>query len=119
MLAGVDAETNNERMWASLAHVSTFSGYVVPMGHVLGPLVVYLIQKDRSGLAADQAKEALNFQISVTLYLIISLILCVVGIGLLMLIALVFFEVVCVIIATVRAHNGVAYRYPLTFRLVS
>lgn len=109
---------SDERLWASLAHLSTFSGYLIPMGHVIGPLIVYLVQKDKSEFAADQAKESLNFQITMTLYLVIALILCLIVIGFPILLGLIVFELVCVIQATIKAKDGQVYRYPLTFRLV-
>jgi uncharacterized protein len=114
------AEQNmrDERLWASMAHVSTFAGYLIPFGNVLGPLIVYLVQKDRSAFAAEQAKESLNFQLTMMFYLVTSAILCLVLIGIPMLIAGVVFELVCVIIAAVRASRGEPYRYPMTLRLV-
>jgi uncharacterized protein len=114
----VVAGAKDDRLWGTLAHLSGFIGYVFPMGHLLGPLAVYLFQKDRSAFAASQAKEALNFQISVTIYLVICLILSLAFIGVPMLIALLLFKVICMILAAMRANSGVAYRYPFTLRLV-
>ena len=66
----------------------------------------------------DQGKESLNFQISMTIYFIISAILTVILIGIVLLIALAIFDIVVLIIATIKANGGEKYRYPLTIRLI-
>ena len=79
----------------------------------MGPLIVYLIKKDQSPFVADQAKEALNFQISVLIVAIISVVTCVGPI------VVVIGGLVYAIIAAMAANNGEYYRYPYTFRLIS
>jgi len=110
---------NDERMWAMFCHLSTFSGYVVPMGNILGPLIVWLIKKDEYPLVDDQGKEALNFQISVTIYIIVSVVLCFVLIGFVLLIAVAIFDLVVTIMATIEANQGKYYRYPMSIRFIS
>lgn len=109
---------SDERMWAMFCHLSTFSGCFVPMGNILGPLVVWLIKKDQYALVDDQGKEALNFQISVTIWSLIAAALCFVLIGFPLLVALVVFDLVVTIMAAVKANQGHYYRYPMTIRLV-
>ena len=111
--------SSDERTWAMFCHLSTFSGYVIPFGNILGPLIIWLIKKDQYSLVDDQGKEALNFQISVLLYFFISAVLCLVVVGFLMLIAVAVFDLVMTVIATIRANAGERYRYPLTIRFVS
>ncbi|MDB4415890.1 DUF4870 domain-containing protein [Akkermansiaceae bacterium] len=109
-----------ERQWGMLAHLSTFSACVgMPLGNILGPLIMFLIKKDEYPFGGDQAKEALNFNISCTLYLLISIALCVVIIGFVLLPILGIFWLVATIIAAVRSNEGVSYRYPLCIRFVS
>ena len=67
----------------------------------------------------DQAKEALNFQISWTIYMLGSVVLCFVFIGFFFLIGLAIFHVVCMIIAGLKANDGCKYRYPLTIRFLT
>ncbi|MEE8457427.1 MAG: DUF4870 domain-containing protein, partial [Acidimicrobiia bacterium] len=64
------------------------------------------------------SREALNFQLSILIYLIISGILVLVLIGILLIAAVVIFQLVMAIIAAVKAANGEMYRYPLTMRMV-
>ncbi|MGB3203174.1 MAG: DUF4870 domain-containing protein [Nodosilinea sp.] len=106
------------RMWAMLAHLSSLSGFIIPFGNIIGPLIIWLVKRDEMPFVDDQAKEALNFNISMTIYGLISAILIVVVVGFLMLAALGIVWLVFAIMAAVKANEGVAYRYPLTLRLV-
>ena len=111
---------NSERQWGMFAHLSAFSACVgIPFGNIVGPLIMFLIKKDEYPFGADQAKEALNFNISCTLYLLISIALCFVIIGIILLPILGIFWLVATIIAAVRSNEGVSYRYPLCIRFVS
>lgn len=106
----VDQESRN---WGIIAHLSTFFGYIIPFGNVIGPLVVWSIKKDELEFVADQAKEALNFQICILIYCIISFVLFFVVIGIPLLIAVLIFDLVVTIIAAIKAGEGIRYRYPL------
>ena len=110
--------TKDDRTWGLLAHLSALAGYVIPFGNIVGPLIVWLIKKDQSWFVNDQGKESLNFQISVTIYLIISAILVFVVVGIVLVIAVAIGALILVIVAAVRANEGVTYRYPLTLRLI-
>jgi uncharacterized protein len=110
--------TADERTWGMLAHLSAFSGFLVPLGSVIGPLVVWLIKRDQSAFVADQGKEALNFNISVLLAAIVCAVLVLIFIGILLGVALFIFWLTMTIIAGIKASEGVLYRYPVTLRLV-
>lgn len=69
-------------------------------------------------LVEDQGKESLNFQISMTIYFIVAWILVFILIGFVLLAALVIFDMVMVIIASVKANNGEKFRYPLCIRFI-
>lgn len=108
----------NDRTLGMLCHLSSFSGFLIPFGNILGPLVVWLTQKDKSSFVDDQGKEALNFQITVLIAGVISGILMLVLIGIFLLIGLGIYWLVMTIIASIKANEGVAYRYPYTLRLI-
>jgi len=108
--------TKEEKTFGMLCHLLAFSGLIVPFGTVLGPLVMWLIKKDQSAYVDAQGKEALNFQISMLIYSFISGILIFVIIGILTSIVLGIFWLIVVIIASIRANEGILYRYPLTIR---
>lgn len=113
--------SKEERNWALAAHISALSTFIGIPGFI-GPLVVWLVKKDELPFAAAQAKEALNFQISLFAYSIACfvLILTVIGavIGFPGLFILAIISVVFSIIAAIKAGEGTAYRYPMTFRLI-
>jgi len=111
-------DSRDQNMWAMLCHLSTLAGFIIPLGNVIGPLVIWMIKKDVYPLVDDQGKEALNFQISMTIYYVISGILILILIGIPLLIGLALFSLVVTIIAMVKASDGVAYRYPLSIRFI-
>lgn len=111
--------TPEERNWAVLCHLSALLGLVVwGVGIVLGPLIAWLIKKDAMPFVNEQGKEALNFQITILLAGFICSALIFVLIGIPLLAALGVFDLVFIIIAAIRASEGVAYRYPLSLRLI-
>ncbi|MDW2980700.1 MAG: DUF4870 domain-containing protein [Rhodanobacter sp.] len=108
-----------ERQWAMFAHLSALVGVIIPLGSIIGPLVIWLIKKDTMPFVNDQGKEALNFNITVAIAAIVGWILCFILIGFLLLAVLAIGWLVFVIIATIKANEGTTYRYPFTLRLVS
>jgi uncharacterized Tic20 family protein len=78
---------------------------------------MWQIKKDPMPFGSEQAKEALNFQLSMLLYIIISVVLIFVAIGIILM--PIVFDLVFTIIAAIKANDGVAYRYPLCIRFVS
>lgn len=109
----VPLRPDEEKTWAILA---TFGSLVVGF---LAPLIVYLVYKDRSIFARDTARESLNFQITYTLAMIVSLVLMIVLIGFVLFPLVLIAYYVFVIIGGVKAAQGQPYRYPLILRLVS
>lgn len=124
--AGTGGISAEERQWAMFAHLSALTGLLTGgLGCFLGPLVIWLVKRETMPFVNDQGREALNFNITM---FGISVILWVVGtILLVILIGFLFylaafavgvFWLVMTIIAAIKANEGVAYRYPLTLRLV-
>lgn len=111
-------QQQDERMWAMFCHLSAFAGYIVPLGSILGPLVIWSIKKEQIPTIDDHGKEALNFQISIAIYMILSAILIIIVIGILMLIALWVFQTVMIIMASIKANNGEYFKYPLSIRFI-
>ena len=97
---------SDERMWSILVHAAAFAGVLVPFGTILGPFIVWIIKKPESALVDRHGRAALNFQISMLIYIIVSAILVLVVVGLLLLIVLGIFWFVMVLVATIRAADG-------------
>lgn len=121
------ARSSESRNWAMGAHLSAFIGAWVALAFV-GPLVIYLVRKDQDPFAEHHAKEALNFNLTVLVVMVVGviagLVLSLVTFGLALLVfiplgaAIGIGWLVLTIIAAIRASNGEGYRYPFTIRFV-
>jgi uncharacterized protein len=106
------------RTWAMVCHLSALLGYIIPFGHILGPFVIWLLKKEEFPFVDEQGKEALNFQISMTIYLVVSGILMFVLIGFVLFPLVVLCQLIFTIIASVKANDGHLYRYPASVRFI-
>lgn len=111
-------EDKDERMWGMLCHLSALAGFVIPFGNIIGPLIVYSMKKDEYAFVADQGKESLNFQISVSVYLLASILLIFMAVGILFVIIVPLIALILTVIAAVRANDGEYYRYPLCIHFI-
>lgn len=113
-LADVSAQPRgNDKIWSMLSHLSALFGVAIIL-----PLVVYLAMRNESEYVAANAREALNFHISIFMYVLccVPLMFVLVGIPLAIIVGL--GSLVFAIIAAVKASAGECYRYPLTLRFV-
>ncbi|HVS95409.1 MAG TPA: DUF4870 domain-containing protein [Puia sp.] len=106
--------TSDERTIGILSHILA----IVPGIGILGPLIIWLVKKDQSQFVEANAKESLNFQLTVIIAGIISTILVAVIIGILLLCVIGVLDVVLVIVASVKASENKIYRYPVNLRLI-
>lgn len=106
------------KQWNLIAHLSGFAGFIFPLGNIIAPLLIWLLKKEQSQLLEEHAREALNFQISVTIYAIIASILFVVIIGMVLLPILIIIQIILMIKAALTADKGDIYRYPFTIRFI-
>lgn len=122
--------TAEDRQWALFAHIGGLIGAALGVGAAgfLVPLVIWLIKKDQSRFVEDQAKEALNFHI--TLFLAAATLaiggfifsVLTLGLGFLVVfpigVLLWLYGIAMPIIAAMKSNAGELYRYPFTMRLV-
>jgi uncharacterized Tic20 family protein len=109
----------DERIWATLCHLSALVGFLLPIfGNIIGPLVFWLLKKDQMPLVDVNGKEALNFQISMSVYALFAATLVIVLIGIPLLFMVVLADLILIITASVKTSEGTPYRYPLTIRLI-
>lgn len=106
--------SQEDRTIALLAHLS---GVVLSF---IVPLIVWLIHRDKPDhpFLSDQAKEALNFQITMAIAFLACSVLTLIVIGALLAPLVWLFDLIFCILAGIKANEGVAYRYPLTLRLI-
>jgi len=109
---------------ALFSHLSSLSGLIIPLGNILGPLILWLVKKDTMPFVEDQAKEALNFNITLGIIGIVLTIITVVtfGIGAVLTVPLGILLgiawLVLTIMAGLKANEGQYYRYPFALRLI-
>jgi uncharacterized protein len=113
--AGPSAE---EKQWAMFAHLSALIGFLIPFGSLVGPLVIWLIKKDQMPFVDEQGKEALNFQITVFIAVLVSALAMIILIGFVLIFVVAVVALVLTIIGAVKANGGEHYRYPFTLRLI-
>ncbi len=104
--------TQEERTLALLCHLGGI------IGGFLVPLIIWLIKKDQSRFLDDQAKEALNFQLTVLIASVISAASVFVFIGIVLFPAVMVLNIVFCVLGGTAANQGKLYRYPLTLRMI-
>ena len=110
--------TSEERTWALVSHIGCLVGTAFAGLAFVVPLVIMLTKGTESAFVREHAVESLNFQLSMLIYVLVSFVLVFVLVGFLLLAALGIAWLVLVVVATMRASEGRAYRYPLTIRFV-
>jgi uncharacterized Tic20 family protein len=112
--------SSDERTWALVAHLCPLLGYVIPIPvfNILAPGIVWFLKRETMPFVDDQAKESLNFQITVFLAALVCFVLALVVIGIFLLIALTIYSLIMMVLAAKAAQEGKAYRYPICIRLI-
>ncbi len=110
--------SETERNWAMFCHLSAFAGFFVPFGGIIGPLVIWLSKRDESTWINENGKASLNFQLSMLLYMILVLPLCLIIVGIPILVILGILKIVFIVIASVKASKGEEFRYPLAIPFI-
>jgi uncharacterized Tic20 family protein len=118
MTTPVDPAEQNARTWNMLCHLSALAGFILPFGNILGPLIVWQLKKNEIPSVDVHGKESLNFQITVTLALLICLPLMLLIIGFVLAPLIGIASLVLLVIAGIKANNGEAFAYPFSLKLV-
>jgi uncharacterized protein len=106
--------SQDDKNLGMLTHLSgILLGFIVP-------LIIWLMNKDKTDkdFINGEAKEALNFQITIMIGYVVCMVLTVILIGAFLMPLLWIANIVFCIIAGLKAKDGVAYRYPVTIRLI-
>jgi uncharacterized Tic20 family protein len=107
------------RQWAMLCHFAAFGWLLAPMiGNVIGPLIVWQLKRELDPFVDQQGREALNFQITVSIALLVCGLLAWILIGFPLMALVCVTALVLTIIAGIKANEGQAYRYPMCLRLI-
>ncbi len=108
----------DKRLWGMLAHLSTFLGAVIPVGNIIAPLIIMSYYQNKSKFVSSQAKEALNFQISLLIYYFIAGLSLLVFVGFFLIPFIFITSLIITILAALAANKGEDYKYPLTMRFI-
>ncbi|MFD2570135.1 DUF4870 domain-containing protein [Spirosoma soli] len=114
----VPMSQSDERMWAMLTHLSALTGLFTLVGSLVGPLIIWQIQKEKSAFVDFHGKEAVNFNITMAIAAAISFVLFLLLIGLVLMWLVGVIWLIFTIIAAIKANNGEYYRYPVTIRFI-
>lgn len=110
--------SKDERNWAMFCHLSALVGFIIPLGSILGPLVLWLMKKDEMPMVAEHGRKALNFQLTMLLAYIVCFMLLFVVVGVILLPIVCIFAFIMVVIAAIKASDGKSFDYPLSINFV-
>ena len=110
--------SESERNWAMLCHLSAFAGFFFPFGGIIGPLICWLTRKDESAWVDVNGKASMNFQLSILLYIVLTIPLLFIIVGIPIMMFLGALKVICIIIASVKSSKGEKFRYPLSIPFI-
>ena len=111
--------SKDEQNWAMACHLSALAGFLIPFGNILGPLIIWLIKRAEMPLVDHHGKEAINFQITVSIAMLVCIVLMFVLIGFVLIFIVGLAALILTIMAAVNVANGkLDYRYPFTLRLL-
>lgn len=129
--------SRQDRTWAMMCHLAALVAYIFPFGNLVVTLTLWLVKREDHPYVDQQGKEALNFQLSVMLYLlgamIINMIFLGLGfashrimmpmiglsiVGLPLFAAILVFAFAMIMVAVIKTNSGENFRYPFIIRFV-
>jgi uncharacterized Tic20 family protein len=110
--------SSDEKTTAMICHLLGLVGYVIPFGNIVAPLVLWQMKKEGSPYIDYHGKEAVNFQIALTVYIFIAALSIMVLIGIVLAPLVGIAGLVLMIMAAIKAKDGENYRYPFIFRVL-
>ena len=115
----VETSQGRDHVLAIFCHLSALALFIIPfVGHIVGPLIIWLIKKNDMPHVNEEGKKSLNFQISMTIYMYVAFILCFVAIGIPLLILLLLADIILIIIASIKTSKKEKFQYPCTILFI-
>ena len=108
----------SERLWTMLCHLSALLGYVFPFGHIFAPLAIWMLKRNQVTGVEKAGRESLNFQLTITLFTLVAVMLSALFIGFILLLVIVAFHFSMTLRASLRAQRGFDFTYPLNIRII-
>lgn len=115
-----EAADRDARQWSMWIHLSGLCHYLLPIpgAGIVAPLILWSMKKEDSPYIDENGKEAVNFQISILIYLAVAFLLCLVLIGFVLVPAVCLFQLVACVVAALKANDGEIMRYPMNIRFL-
>jgi uncharacterized Tic20 family protein len=114
--AAVDTIAEPDRTLAALTHLSGLAGYIIPLGGVIVPIIIWVV-KSESRIISNIAKQALLLNVVVFVLVLLSLLMCLtiilIPVAIVMWIVLALAALALPIVGAIKANDGVYYRYPV------
>lgn len=101
-----------------LMHLSQFAGYIIPMAGLILPILMWTTNKDQNEVVNLHGKNIVNWMISSFIYIVVSIILIFVFIGIISLITVLICSFIFTILGAIKANDGEIYEYPLTIKFI-
>lgn len=108
--------SSDVNMWSMFIHLSQFLCYVVPPAGLIAPIILWQIKKSDSQIIDKHGRIVVNWILSEIIYWIVSVLLCIIIIGVPLVIALVVVGIVFPVIGAIKANNGEVWSYPLSIK---
>ena len=108
----------SERLWTMLCHLGALLGYVFPFGHIIAPLALWMLKRNHVAGVDKAGRESLNFQLTITLFALVAIMLSIVFIGFVLLFLIIAFHFSMTLYASLRAQRGLDFSYPMTIRII-
>ncbi len=109
-------QTKQEKLWAMLIHFSQFTGFMVPFFGLIVPIIIWQIKKHDSTYIDAHGKVVGNWILSLIIYGLVCYMLAFIGIGFLLLVALMIVSLIFTIIGGIKANDGVVWNYPMSIK---
>lgn len=115
-----EIDQKQERTWAMICHLSPLLNFIIiiPGVNIFAPLAIWIWKKDEIPVVDREAKEVMNFQISLAAYLVVCGLLWIVFIGMILFPIISLGGLILIIMGAVKTYNGEPFKYPFIFRLI-
>jgi uncharacterized Tic20 family protein len=114
------SDTKSRVNWAMVCHLAGLATYIgIPFGNIIAPFIVWQLKKDSSSFVDEQGKEAVNFNISFTIYGVAAGFLCYFLIGFIFMPIIFAAHIALAIWAALLTNKGKSVHYPLTLRFIN
>ena len=111
-----EVDQKEQRLWATLLHLSLLAGLIIPLGGLVVPIVIYMVKKDDVPGLQEHWYVVVNWMISAVIYAVICMILMLILIGFVLIWALGLLALIFPIIGAIKANDGEVWAYPLSIR---